>query len=113
MAQWEAGANGLRWLEQLTEAGKAAVPSDPARDEFRQGNTLGPAYRHWRRAKIGRRFRVFFRYDSKTKVLVFAWDNDEQTLLAVDRLPEPERLAPSRHQALRDAAPWPRACSHA
>jgi len=56
------------------------VPSDPSRDEFRQGNTLGPAYRHWRRAKIGRRFRLFFRYDSKAKVIVYAWVNDERTL---------------------------------
>jgi len=31
------------------------VPSDPARDEYRQGNTMGPAYRHWRRAKLGSR----------------------------------------------------------
>lgn len=30
------------------------VPSDPARYEFGQGN-MGSAYRHWRRAKIGRR----------------------------------------------------------
>ncbi|MCL2162056.1 MAG: type II toxin-antitoxin system YhaV family toxin [Betaproteobacteria bacterium] len=56
------------------------VPSNPARDEYRQGNTLGLAYRHWRRAKIGRRFRLFFRYDSKARVIVFAWINDEQTL---------------------------------
>ncbi|MBS7560175.1 type II toxin-antitoxin system YhaV family toxin [Pseudomonas sp. RC4D1] len=56
------------------------VPGNPARDEYRQGNTLGPAYRHWRRAKIGRRFRLFFRYDSIARVIVFAWVNDEQTL---------------------------------
>lgn len=56
------------------------VPGDPARDEYRQGNTLGLAHRHWRRAKIGRRFRLFFRYDSKAKVIVYAWVNDEQTL---------------------------------
>ena len=56
------------------------VPSDPARDEYRQGNTMGATYRHWRRAKIGRRFRLFFRFDSKTKVIIFAWVNDEQTL---------------------------------
>ena len=56
------------------------VPTDPARDEYRQGNTLGPAHRHWRRAKIGRRFRLFFRYDSKAKVIVYAWVNDETTL---------------------------------
>ncbi len=56
------------------------VPDDPARDEYRQGNTMGPEFRHWRRAKIGRRFRLFFRYDSQTKVIVYAWVNDEKTL---------------------------------
>lgn len=56
------------------------VPGDPAREEYRQGNTMGTTYRHWRRAKIGRRFRLFFRYDSKAKVIVFAWVNDEHTL---------------------------------
>lgn len=56
------------------------VPSDPSREEYRQGNTMGSTYRHWRRAKVGRRFRLFFRYDSKARVIVFAWVNDEQTL---------------------------------
>lgn len=56
------------------------VPSDPCRDEYRLGNTMGPAYRHWHRAKLGRRFRLFFRYDTKAKIIVFAWVNDEQTL---------------------------------
>ena len=51
------------------------IPSDPARDEYRQGNTMGPDFRHWRRAKIGRRFRLFFRYDSRTKIIVYAWVN--------------------------------------
>ena len=41
---------------------------------------MGPAFRHWRRAKIGRRFRLFFRFDSKTKIIIFAWVNDEHTL---------------------------------
>nr|WP_315230342.1 type II toxin-antitoxin system YhaV family toxin [uncultured Albidiferax sp.] len=56
------------------------VPSDPNREEYRQGNTMGPAFRHWRRAKIGRRFRLFFRFDSKTRIIIFAWVNDENTL---------------------------------
>ena len=56
------------------------IPSDPAREEYRQGNTMGSNYRHWRRAKIGRRFRLFFRYDSKAKLIIYAWVNDEQTL---------------------------------
>ena len=41
---------------------------------------MGPEFRNWRRAKIGRRFRLFFRYDSQTKVIVYAWVNDEKTL---------------------------------
>lgn len=56
------------------------VPTDPNREEYRQGNTMGPAFRHWRRAKIGRRFRLFFRFDSKSRIIVFAWVNDETTL---------------------------------
>jgi len=65
------------------------VPSDPARNEYRQGNTMGPAFRHWRRAKIGRRFRLFFRYDSSTKVIVYAWVNDANTLRAAGSKNDP------------------------
>lgn len=56
------------------------VPSDPSRDEFRQGNTMGAEFRHWRRAKFGRRFRLFFRYDSASRVIIYAWVNDDKTL---------------------------------
>lgn len=66
-----------------------AVPSDPSGEEYRQGNTLGPAYRHWRRAKFGGRFRLFFRYDSRTKVIVYAWVNDERTLRAAGAKSDP------------------------
>jgi len=65
------------------------IPGDPAREEYRQGNTLGATYRHWRRAKIGRRFRLFFRYDSKAKVIVFAWINDAQTLRSAGSKSDP------------------------
>jgi len=57
-----------------------AIPADPARQEYRQGNTLGEAYRHWFRAKFLGRFRLFFRYDSKAKLIIYAWVNDETTL---------------------------------
>jgi toxin YhaV len=56
------------------------IPQDPNSDRFRQGNTLGTEHRHWRRAKIGRRFRLFFRFDSRSKVIVFAWVNDTHSL---------------------------------
>ncbi len=57
------------------------IPRDPLAPEFRQGNTLGPAHRHWFRAKFGgNRFRLFFRADSRAKVIVYAWVNDRDTL---------------------------------
>lgn len=58
------------------------IPGAPNREEYRQGNTMGESFRHWRRAKIGRRFRLFFRFDSKTKIIIYAWINDENTLRA-------------------------------
>jgi toxin YhaV len=61
----------FRLFRALSHLMLELVPSDPARQEYRQGNTLGPNFRHWRRAKIGRRFRLFFRYDSRAKVIVW------------------------------------------
>jgi toxin YhaV len=50
------------------------VPGDPTRSEYRQGGTLGATRKHWFRAKFGNgRFRLFFRYDSGSKIIIFAW----------------------------------------
>lgn len=76
---FESNAN-VKLFDALATLILQVVPSDPNRDEYRQGNTMGPAFRHWRRAKIGRRFRLFFRFDSKTRIIIFAWVNDEHTL---------------------------------
>ena len=78
-ADSESNAN-VKLFNALSKLMLDAVPSDPNREEYRQGNTMGAAFRHWRRAKIGRRFRLFFRFDSKTKIIIFAWVNDENTL---------------------------------
>jgi toxin YhaV len=85
---FESNAN-VKLFRALSQLMLEVVPSDPARDEYRQGNTLGQTYRHWRRAKIGRRFRLFFRYDSKVKVIIFAWVNDEQTLRSAGSKSDP------------------------
>lgn len=76
-----ANAN-VKLLNALAHLIFEAILSDPGRDEYRQGNTMGAEFRHWRRAKIGRRFRLFFRYDTKARVIIFAWVNDENTLRA-------------------------------
>ena len=70
----------VKLLRAVNRAMAEVIPQEPSRAGYRQGNTLGTPYRHWRRAKIGRRFRLFFRYDAKAKVIVYAWMNDERTL---------------------------------
>ena len=70
----------VKLLRAVNRAMAEVIPQEPSLTEYRQGNTLGTPHRHWRRAKIGRRFRLFFRYDPKAKVIVYAWMNDERTL---------------------------------
>jgi toxin YhaV len=52
----------------------------PNAAEFRQGNTLGPGNRHWFGAKLHERYRLFYRFSSKEKVIIYAWVNDERTM---------------------------------
>ena len=57
------------------------IPVDPAHPEYRQGGTLGAKRKHWFRAKFASgRFRLFFRYSSSAKIIVYAWVNDRDTL---------------------------------
>ena len=62
------------------------IPSDPTRDAYRQGATLGDEYKHWFRAKFLQQFRLFFRYQQSadTKIIVLAWVNDDSTLRAYE-----------------------------
>jgi len=85
---FESNAN-VKLFRALSQLMMEAIPSDPTRAEYRQGNTLGTAHRHWRRAKVGRRFRLFFRYDERAKIIVFAWVNDEQTLRSAGSKTDP------------------------
>lgn len=58
-----------------------AIPRDPNAPEYRLGHTLGREHAHWRRAKTGGgRYRLFFRFRSDARLIVFAWINDEQSL---------------------------------
>jgi toxin YhaV len=56
------------------------IPADSRAPEFQLGNTLGPEYRQWRRAKFSGRFRLFFRFHSASRSIVYVWMNDEGTL---------------------------------
>ncbi|MDQ0423146.1 toxin YhaV [Peteryoungia aggregata LMG 23059] len=79
---FRSGAN-FKLLIALNKLVFDVIPADPASPSFRQGGALGPERKHWFRAKFGNgRFRLFFRYNSAAKVLVFAWVNDAETLLS-------------------------------
>lgn len=60
------------------------IPQDPTRPEYRQGATLGAQHKHWFRAKFFQQYRLFFRYHQASKIIVYAWVNDENTLRAYD-----------------------------
>jgi toxin YhaV len=55
------------------------IPQDPTLPEYRQGSTLGDEYKHWFRAKFFQQYRLFFRYHLESKIIVYAWVNDEST----------------------------------
>lgn len=77
---WQGKADA-RLLAALRALVLDRIPRDPLAAEFRQGNTLGREHRHWFRAKLGgNRFRLFFRADSRARVIVYAWINDRDTL---------------------------------
>jgi toxin YhaV len=74
-----ASAN-FKLLALLHRAMFRDIPEDPTRDVYRQGGTLGKDQKHWFRAKLGGRFRLFFRYSSAAKIIIFVWVNDDKTL---------------------------------
>lgn len=76
--------NATKRLAAIAKLAFEVIPQDPARAEYRQGNTLGEAHKHWFRAKFFQQYRLFFRYHAQTKVIVFAWVNDEDTKRAYE-----------------------------
>jgi toxin YhaV len=69
-----------KFLVTINKLIKQNIPEDPAAPEFRQGNTLGKDNKHWFRAKFHTRYRLFFRFSTKHRVIIYVWLNDEKTL---------------------------------
>ena len=76
--------NASKRLAAITKLAFDVIPQDPTRPEYRQGNTLGEDHKHWFRAKFFQQYRLFFRYHAPSKVIVFAWVNDEDTKRAYE-----------------------------
>ncbi len=76
--------NASKRLAAITKLAFDVTPQDPARPEYRQGGTLGDNHKHWFRAKFFQQYRLFFRYHAPSKVIVFAWVNDDDTKRAYE-----------------------------
>jgi len=76
--------NATKRLAAIAKLAFEVIPQDPARAEYRQGNTLGEDHKHWFRVKFFQQYRLFFRYHAQSNVIVFAWVNDEDTKRAYD-----------------------------
>nr|WP_298057376.1 type II toxin-antitoxin system YhaV family toxin [uncultured Halomonas sp.] len=60
------------------------IPQDPSGTQYRQGGTLGAEHTHWQRATFYQQYRLFFRYDAASKIIIYAWVNDDATKRAYD-----------------------------
>ena len=71
---------------------RETIPRDASGSEFRQGNTLGSDNRHWFRAKFHDRYRLFYRFSSQDKVIIYVWMNDAETLRKSEARSDPYRV---------------------
>ena len=76
--------NATKRLAAIWKLAFEVIPQEPSRTEYRQGSTLGDAYKHWFRAKFFQQYRLFFRYHKTSKFIVYAWVNDEDKKRAYD-----------------------------
>jgi len=71
--------NATKRLASIVRLLFEVIPADPTNPIFRQGTTLGDDYKHWFRGKFNQQYRLFFRYDTASKIIVLGWVNDENT----------------------------------
>jgi toxin YhaV len=69
-------------LGHLQKAIFKDVPADPCHAKYNLGKTLGLEYKNFKRVKqeLPSRYRLFFRFDSESKMIIFIWMNDEHSL---------------------------------
>jgi len=84
--------NATKRLQAISKLAFEVIPQDPSRPEYRQGNTLGDAHRHWFRAKFFQQYRLFFRYHAQARIIVYAWVNDEDTKRAYESADDAYRV---------------------
>lgn len=71
--------NATKRLAAVLKLGFHDIPQDPTSRTWLQGGTLGAQHKHWLRAKFFQQYRLFFRCDRRSRVIIYGWVNDEAT----------------------------------
>lgn len=98
--------NATKRLAAIVKLAFEVIPQDPTRAEYRQGNTLGDDHKHWFRAKFFQQYRLFFRYHATSKVIVYAWVNDEDTKRAYENSDDAYRVFRKMLESGHPPADW-------
>ncbi len=78
---WVKTNAGKKFLA-LNKQVRELIPNNPSDQGYRLGDALGNRYTHWFRAKFLQQYRIFFRYSSRSNVIVYAWVNNDDSLRA-------------------------------
>jgi len=76
--------NSAKRLAAIQKLVFKIIPNDPTLPDYRLGGTIGEEHKHWFRAKFFQQYRLFFRFHKESKIIVYAWVNDEDTKRAYD-----------------------------
>ena len=96
------GAKGLPVVLRFLNAGQCAYPKGW------EGYRVVASYdrKHWFRAKFFQQYRLFFRYHAPSKVIVFAWVNDEATKRAYESADDAYRVFRRMLDSGRPPSDW-------
>lgn len=76
--------NASKRLVAIVKLAFDVIPEDPTRTEYRQGGSLDEAHKHWFRAEFFQQYRLFFRYHLESRIIVYAWVNEDDTKRAYE-----------------------------
>lgn len=99
--------NASKRLAAITQLAFDIIPQDPTRPEYRQGGTLGKDHKHWFRAKFFQQYRLFFRYHAASRIIVFAWVNDEASKRAYESSDDAYRVFSKMLASGHPPEDWP------
>jgi toxin YhaV len=98
--------NASKRLAAIFKLAFEVIPQDPSQAEYRQGGALGEKHKHWFRASFFQQYRLFFRYHSSSKVIVYAWVNDEDTKRAYESSEDAYRIFQKMLESGRPPDSW-------